>query len=44
MSQYNIGPKIGIEGEREFRSQISRINSEYRSMDSYLKALGLRPL
>ena len=39
MSQYNIGPKIGIEGEREFRAQISRINSEYRSMDSYLKAL-----
>lgn len=39
MSQYNIGPKIGIEGEREFRAQISRINSEYRSMDSYLKTL-----
>ena len=39
MSQYNIGPKIGIEGEREFRAQISRINSEYRSMDSYLQAL-----
>ena len=39
MSQYNIGPKIGIEGEREFRAQISRINSEYRSMDSYLAAL-----
>lgn len=39
MSQYNIGPKIGIEGEREFRAQLSRINSEYRSMDSYLKAL-----
>ena len=36
MSQYNIGPKIGIDGEREFRAQISRINSEYRSMDSYL--------
>lgn len=39
MSQYNIGPKIGIEGEKEFRAQITRINSEYRSMDSYLKAL-----
>lgn len=39
MSQYNIGPKIGIEGEGQFRAQISRINSEYRSMDSYLKAL-----
>ena len=39
MSQYNIGPKIGIEGEAQFRAQISRINSEYRSMDSYLKTL-----
>lgn len=39
MSQYNIGPKIGIEGEKEFRAQITRINSEYRSMDSYLQAL-----
>ena len=39
MSQYNIGPKIGIEGEAQFRQQISRINSEYRSMDSYLKAV-----
>lgn len=39
MSQYNIGPKIGIEGEGQFRTQISRINSEYRSMDSYLTAL-----
>lgn len=39
MSQYNIGPKIGIEGEGQFRAQISRINSEYRSMDSYLKTL-----
>lgn len=39
MSQYNIGPRIGIEGEAQFRAQISRINSEYRSMDSYLKAL-----
>lgn len=39
MSQYNIGPRIGIEGEAQFRQQISRINSEYRSMDSYLKTL-----
>lgn len=39
MSQYNIGPRIGIEGEGQFRAQISRINSEYKSMDSYLKAL-----
>ena len=39
MSQYNIGPRVGIEGEEQFRQQISRINSEYRSMDSYLKTL-----
>lgn len=39
MSQYNIGPRIGIEGEAQFRQQISRINSEYRSMDSYLTTL-----
>lgn len=39
MSQYNIGPKIGIEGEAEFRRQIQNINKEYKSMDSYLKAV-----
>lgn len=39
MSSYNIGPRIGIEGEAQFRAQISRINSEYKSMDSYLKTL-----
>ena len=39
MAQYNIGPKIGIDGEAQFRQQISRINSEYKSMDSYLKTL-----
>ncbi len=38
-SNYNIGPRIGIEGEREFRQQISRINAEYKGMDSYIKAL-----
>ena len=36
---YNIGPRIGIEGEKEFRPQISRINSEYKSMGSYLAAV-----
>lgn len=39
VSNYNIGPRIGIEGEAEFRRQISRINSEYKSMDSYLKSV-----
>ena len=39
MANYNIGPKIGIEGEREFRAQISRINKEYSAMESYTKAV-----
>lgn len=39
MSAYNIGPKIGIEGEKEFRAQISRINKEYSAMESYTKAV-----
>lgn len=39
MSNYNIGPRIGIEGEAEFRKQISRINSEYKSMDSYVQSV-----
>lgn len=39
MANYNIGPKIGIEGEKEFRTQISRINKEYSAMESYTKAV-----
>lgn len=39
MSNYNIGPRIGIEGEAEFRKQISRINSEYKSMSSYVQSV-----
>lgn len=39
MANYNIGPKIGIEGEKEFRAQISRINKEYAAMESYTKAV-----
>lgn len=39
MANYNIGPRIGIEGEAEFRRQISRINQEYSGMESYLKAV-----
>lgn len=39
MANYNIGPRIGIEGEAQFRSQISRINSEYKSMASYTNAV-----
>ena len=39
MAAYNIGPKIGIEGEKEFRAQISRINKEYSAMESYTTAV-----
>lgn len=39
MANYNIGPRIGIEGEAEFRRQISQINSAYKSMESYTKAV-----
>lgn len=33
----NIGPKIGIEGEAEFRRQINTINQEYRTMTAEMK-------
>lgn len=35
---YNIGPKIGIEGENEFRSQIRKINNEYKTLTAETKA------
>jgi predicted nucleic acid-binding Zn-ribbon protein len=36
---YNIGPKIGIDGEAEFRRQISRINTEYKTLVAQTKAV-----
>lgn len=36
---YDIGPKIGIDGEKEFRAQLRRINQEYAASESYIKAL-----
>ncbi len=36
---YNIGPKIGIDGEKEFREQIRNINSEYKTLDAQTRAL-----
>ena len=36
---YNIGPKIGIEGEIEFRRQIKSINNEYKTLQAETKAL-----
>ena len=36
---YDIGPRIGIQGEAEFNSQIKRINSSLREYGSEMKAL-----
>ena len=36
---YNIGPKIGIDGETEFRKQIRDINSEYKALEAETRAL-----
>lgn len=35
---YNIGPKIGIDGEREFRDQIKKINDTYKALETETKA------
>lgn len=34
---YSIGPRLHIEGEAEFRNQVTRINSEYRKMRTELE-------
>ncbi len=39
MAGYNIGPKIGIEGEAEFRRQISDINRSYKTLEAQTKAV-----
>lgn len=36
---YNIGPKIGITGEQQFRQQIKAINNEYKTLQAQTKAL-----
>lgn len=36
---YNIGPKIGIEGEAQFRSDIKRINDTYKALEAETKAV-----
>ena len=35
---YNIGPKIQIDGEREFRKSISDINAQIKAMSAEMKA------
>lgn len=36
---YNIGPKIGIEGEKEFRQSLRNINDEYKALEAETKAV-----
>lgn len=36
---YNIGPKIGIDGEKEFRKSMRDINDTYKALDAETKAL-----
>ena len=36
---YDIGPKIGIEGEKEFRNSINDINTSMRTLKSEAKLL-----
>lgn len=35
---YDIGPRIGVDGEREFRSQITLISETIKTLDSELRA------
>lgn len=36
---YNIGPKIGIDGEKEFRDQIGKLNRSYKTLEAETKAV-----
>ena len=36
---YNIGPKIGIDGEKEFRDSIRKINDTYKALEAETRAL-----
>ncbi len=36
---YDIGPKIGIEGEKEFRESINQINTKMRTLDTEMKVV-----
>lgn len=38
MASYDIGPKIGIDGEKEFREQIKKINNSYKTLEAETKA------
>ena len=36
---YDIGPRIGIDGEKEFRDSLRQLNAEYKAMEAQTKAL-----
>ena len=36
---YNIGPKIGIDGEKEFRDSIKKINDTYKALEAETRAV-----
>lgn len=36
---YDIGPKIGIDGEAEFRKALQRLNAEYKTLQAQTKAV-----
>lgn len=38
MAKYDIGPKIGIEGEKEYKEQIKLITQQMKTLDSSLEA------
>ena len=39
MATTNIGPKIGIDGEAEFRKQITNINQQLKTLGSEMKVI-----
>lgn len=39
MAAYDIGPKIGIEGEKEFKNSLKAIDSQIRALGNELKSL-----
>lgn len=36
---YDIGPRIGIDGEAEFRAELSRINASFKTLGSEMKVV-----
>ena len=36
---YDIGPKIGIEGEKEFRNAITQINTNLKTLGTEMMAV-----